>query len=375
MLDVLERAAALDPEDPDLQVALGAGLTAAWNMKGAADALNRAITFDPRHGEAHIRLAALHELHNRPDCFRPLIAAAEARGVDAGAIALMDAMALRREGRFEEGLAALRRVPDDLEPLRRALLAGQFEDRLGRADAAIAAFSEMNRLQSFDPSEPLVRADRYREALERDIATVSPEWFAGWTPSPPSLRPSPVFLVGFPRSGTTLLDTLLMGHPGVTVLEEKPLLRKVEEALGGIARLPTLGAAEIERLRTIYFEEAAHHVELDPAKLLVDKSPLNLNKVPIIHRLFPDARFILALRHPCDVVLSCFITDFRLTDAMASYLSLENTARYLRFEFRFLGADPIDHADTVAQRDVRAHRLRHRGGVAPSGRLSGSRLA
>src|SRR6202000_256668 len=113
---------------------------------------------------------------------------------------------------------------------------------------------------SLDPSEPLARADRYREALERDIATVTSEWFAGWTPPAPSVRPSPVFLVGFPRSGTTLPDTLLLGHPRVTVLEEKPLLRKVEEALGSIAKLPTLDVAEIERLRAIYFEEAARHV-------------------------------------------------------------------------------------------------------------------
>jgi tetratricopeptide (TPR) repeat protein len=335
LLDAIERAAAIDPEDPDLQVVLGTGLIAEWDMKGAADALNRAVALDPKHSEAHILLAVLHEHDYRPDCLPPLIAAAKARGVDAGAIALMEAMAFRREDRFEEGLAELRRVPDDLEPLRRAQLTGQCEDRLGHAEAAMSAFIEMNRLQSLDPSEPLVRADRYREALERDIATVTPEWFASWTPPAPSARPSPIFLVGFPRSGTTLLDTLLMGHPGVTVLEEKPALRKVEEALGGIANLPALGIADLERLRDIYFEEAARDAELDPAKLLVDKLPLHLNKVPIIHRLFPDARFILALRHPCDVVLSCFITNFRLTDAMASYLSLENTARIYDLSFGF----------------------------------------
>jgi len=334
-LDALERAAALEPRDADLQVAIASERMSGWDMAGAEDAIDNAIAIDPVHGEAHIFRAFQHEHNNRIELLRPLLSDATARGVDPGALHLIEALALRREQRFAEGLAALSRVPEEMEPIRRAQLAGQFHDRLGDADAAFAAFAEMNRQQTLDPSQPVYRADLYRAKLEQDRALVTPGWFAGWTPPSPSPHPSPAFLVGFPRSGTTLLDTLLMGHPGVTVLEEKPPLRRVEEALGDVARLPGLDAEEIGRLRAVYFEEAARHAELDPAKLLIDKFPLHLNKVPIIHRLFPDARFILALRHPCDVVLSCFITNFRLNDAMSSFLSLENVARIYDLSFGF----------------------------------------
>jgi hypothetical protein len=48
----------------------------------------------------------------------------------------------------------------------------------------------------------------------------------------------------------------------------------------------------------------------------------------LIHRLFPEARIVFALRHPCDVVLSCFMQNFRLSKTMASFLTVENAARY-----------------------------------------------
>ena len=54
---------------------------------------------------------------------------------------------------------------------------------------------------------------------------------------------------------------------------------------------------------------------------------MNITHAGLIHRVFPDAKFILALRHPCDCVLSCFMQTFKLNDAMANFLSLEQSAR------------------------------------------------
>jgi hypothetical protein len=113
-----------------------------------------------------------------------------------------------------------------------------------------------------------------------------------------------------------------MGHPDVQVMEEQPPLLKVEDQLGGLERLPLIGAEEVAGLRDRYFQEVAKCIDLRSDALLIDKSPLHMNKVPLIHRLFPEARFILALRHPCDVLLSCFMTGFRLNDAMANFLDI-----------------------------------------------------
>jgi hypothetical protein len=111
------------------------------------------------------------------------------------------------------------------------------------------------------------------------------------------------------------------------VLEEEPILERVGEALGDFAMLPELDANRVRRLRGLYFEELD---AFDPAargKLVVDKLPLNILGAPLIHRLFPDAKFIFAGRHPCDVTLSCFMQNFELNPAMANFLDLGDAAR------------------------------------------------
>ena len=333
-LEVLQRAVAASPGDADLRVQLGEELMAVLRLDEAERALHEALEIAPGHSRAHLQLALLLEHTNREAELPELLRSAEGARVEQISVEFIQALLCRRERRFADGLAILDRLPADFEPLRRAQLEGQFRDRLGDADGAFAAFIEMNRQFALDPSQPERRAAADRDRLRRDAELVTADWYARWSPAvPDERRRSPVFLVGFPRSGTTLLDTMLMGHPDVQVLEEQPPLRLTEERLGGIERLPELESCEIEALRDFYFERVGECGGLRPGALLVDKSPLHMNKVPLIHRLFPDARFILALRHPCDVVLSCFITGFRLNDAMANFISLETAADYYDLSF------------------------------------------
>jgi hypothetical protein len=141
--------------------------------------------------------------------------------------------------------------------------------------------------------------------------------------------------VGFPRSGTTLLDTLLMGHPDIEVLEEEGTLAAASAELpSDLADLPTATAKQIGKARDRYFEVVRESVPLAPGKLLIDKNPLSMNALPVIRRLFPDAKIILALRHPCDVVLSCFVTNFRLNDGMSNFLQLDTAAELYDVSFR-----------------------------------------
>ena len=193
----------------------------------------------------------------------------------------------------------------------------------------------MNQYWLDDPSKPRERAAQFRDVIVRDMALTTPEWIASWSPAPTSDgRASPIFLVGFPRSGTTLLDTMLMRDPRVAVLEEEPFLDQMETALGGPEAFAALDQAALQRGRDLYFELVSKSVELKPETVLVDKHPLHLNKVPVIKRAFPDARFVLALRHPCDVLLSCYLTNFRINNAMANFLDLEDAAALYDLTFR-----------------------------------------
>ena len=148
----------------------------------------------------------------------------------------------------------------------------------------------------------------------------------------PDAGASPVFIVGFPRSGTTMLEQMLDAHPRFVSMDEQAILdRCVDRARAcGIeypGQLQRLQAADVERIRAFYWESAERVVRHLSGKQLVDKNPLNLMRLPLIRRIFPNARIILALRHPCDAVLSCYFQDFRSPVFRTLCSSLERLSR------------------------------------------------
>jgi len=329
-LSVLAGAERLAPGSAEIQIEIGLGHAELGDLAEAEAAYRRAVRLQPEHAPAYVHFALLLESSNRADDLAALIGEAQANGIEDSELAFVRALDSRRGGRLEDALALAEAAPPSTEPHRKFQLIGEVLDRLGDADGAFAAFSEMNRVLAAGPGDPRAGARRYRDELEALIALAADQWSAGWPTAKPvaSIRPAPVFLVGFPRSGTTLLDTILMGHPSVNVVEEQPLLQPVLEALGGMDRLAGLGAGEIQKLRGLYFDALDRHAPTTADRLTIDKMPLDMVLAGLLHRLFPDARFIFAERHPADVVLSCFITNFRLNDAMANFLDLEDSARF-----------------------------------------------
>ena len=329
-------AAALAPNDLKIKMDLGIAYFARGDVTEAEAAFRSIFETAPVDPDAHVLLALLYEHTNRGADLVRHYEAAKHSGLGAGPLAMVEALVCRRERRFEDGLTALASVPSDIQPLRVAELTGQFLDGLHRPSEAVAAFMRMNDLAKETVVDCEGLAASYRETIEHDRAVATSGWFASWRSSaPPDQTASPIFLCGFPRSGTTLLDTLLMGHPEVRIIEEKPVLFEIERELGDMARIAELSADDLKRLRREYFTLAARHVSLSPGIRLVDKHPLHINRAPLIHRLFPDAKFILALRHPLDVVLSCFMSSFSLNGAMANFVSLTDAARLYDLSFRY----------------------------------------
>ena len=141
----------------------------------------------------------------------------------------------------------------------------------------------------------------------------------------------PIFLVGFPRSGTTLLDTILRTNSSIEVIEEKPILRNFLRNLNvktknNFDNLDDLDKKFIQNMQNIYFEERAQYLDNKKTKTVIDKMPLNIIYIGEILRFFPNAKFIFALRNPYDSVLSCFMQQFELNPAMKNFTSLENSA-------------------------------------------------
>lgn len=323
---VMRQAAELAPDDPRILTELGLAESALQAHAEAEAAWRSALRSDPLYLPAYLELGLLLENLNRVDELNALIEEAEANNMVEAELGFLKAWGLRRQGRFEEAQPLAEAIPPTINPVRRARLIAEIADRLGQSERAFQAYALMNEMSRATRAAPA--GPSYREHVERSAALLTPEWRASWRELDIAREPaSPIFLVGFPRSGTTLLDTLLMNMPELHVLEELPVMNQVDVALGDEARLADLDAQEANRLRRLYFETLAEVSPPAPGKRIVDKHPLRMARMPIVNRLFPDARIIFVERHPCDVVLSCFMANFQLNQAMRSFSDLEEAAR------------------------------------------------
>ena len=137
-----------------------------------------------------------------------------------------------------------------------------------------------------------------------------------------------VFLVGFPRSGTTLLDNILNNHKKIQVIEERPMLFNSLKHLS-ISEQINISNNNIKSVRQKYLKELSPNI-LKKSSLInmtiVDKMPLNFIYTRNIYKIFPNAKIIFCLRHPLDCILSCYSQNFKLNDAMISFLNLKQTS-------------------------------------------------
>ena len=142
---------------------------------------------------------------------------------------------------------------------------------------------------------------------------------------------SPVFLIGFPRAGTTLLDTILRSHPEIDVIEEKPLINSVEQIIKSkfkysLDELHKLNTEDLEVLRNHYLEILKNNCDNKKAKILIDKFPFQTVCLPLINLLFPNSKIIFTHRNPYDTVLSCFQQSFEPNNAMSNLRSIESAS-------------------------------------------------
>ncbi|MHB8719947.1 MAG: tetratricopeptide repeat-containing sulfotransferase family protein [Steroidobacteraceae bacterium] len=140
------------------------------------------------------------------------------------------------------------------------------------------------------------------------------------------------FLLGFPRSGTTLLEVVLDGHPDVASIEEHELLtdaalRFMREPLN-LDPLACADESQLRPLRAAYWDRVRRTGVDVAGKMFVDKHPLNTLKLPLIARLFPRAKILFAHRDPRDVVLSCYRRRFKMNPAMYELLTLPGAAAF-----------------------------------------------
>ena len=359
--EVLSRAHALAPRDAWISTALAKCSYDLGDFESARSTLERWQEFEQLDPAALAEIAYLLTLMGQVPAAQAAIESLAALA-PLGRAALTQANALERMNRLTEARAALQRArfgaslsgsdPDLL--LAEAVLAQrevrheqardllkealkdhrQFTlrhnllfplavslDALGDYDGAFAAMSEAHRSQveylatalgkTPDSESPTV------QLTKRGVEPGEPlNWHEELTPSK---EQSPIFVVGFPRSGTTLLEVALDAHPALQSMDEQPFLARVIDHMRSFgldypADLGKLTSEQLTLLRAQYWKRVDTQVPLAAGQRLVDKNPLNLLRLPLIRRVFPRAHTVLIVRHPCDVLMSCFIQHFRAPD-------------------------------------------------------------
>jgi tetratricopeptide (TPR) repeat protein len=380
---LLDEALALSPGDPSIVGAIGAVLRKQGKLGEALRQLDEAIRLDATAAAPWLeRGMALETGGSLEPAMASYRRAAELDPQSASAFGGVAAVASRR-GDLDVALQFAERALslDPLDPQGTAGMArieieqGRAEAALPLLDAALASdLSDANRSNlTAIRGDALDRLGRYAEAYDayaesklvsarrfeqlgaggesqRDLASRLEAEFAAianWPADTSEATSDPAFIIGFPRSGTTLVENMLASVPGVAALEERPTLASCEQYLGegGLARFALAGPDEIETQRRSYWQ-AVRSAGVEPdGKLFIDKDPLKGLMLPLIGRLFPAARIIVMRRDPRDVVLSCFRSNFALTPAALEFTSLERAARHydavMRGQEAFLSALPL----------------------------------
>ncbi len=363
--DCFARAVRLRPDDPAFRLALGGALSRLADGEGAVAEFRAALAAAPDMQEAWIGLAwaqrslghfdeadaSLEKLAllapDRADAYRHLVS--NRTGADQA-----DADALRRlTAAFETTRTPAR------ERAVAGFALGRLLDEAGAFEAAFGRYTAANQLvrESWAPDWDRYDAASFAGLVDRLIETYSPGYFAEVAGG--LMSEQPVFIVGMPRSGTTLVEQICASHSQVFGAGELHDIGRIARDLGG-GRDAGNARRDADQGEALGFARA-HLRRLAErsggAARVIDKMPDNILQVGLIASLFPRARIILCRRDPRDVALSCFFQLFseglmhfsydlatcghrcRQVDRLSDHWAASLPGRVMRLDYESLVAD------------------------------------
>jgi|GEM_PF-287098 len=315
----------------------------------------------PRAAELLDRAAALQPDHEGVRLARATLAARE--GHPRAALALIATIAATREDKKLSPIALSQQ--------------GRLLDQLDEYDAAFAAFSA-GKARAHELGAPAYLAGPARDLAQRLERFFTAERLAALPRPPPAAGPRPIFILGFPRSGTTLIEQILSGHPDITAGDELPFINELTETLPRLLGSPLAYPEALAELwmgdqrdglmvlRDTYLRRVRNAGVLHgrEPRWFTDKMPLNEMHLGLIALLFPDAPLIHLIRHPLDVTLSVFSNH--LTHGFYCAAALDSIAEHYRLVMQLVrhyrGAMtlrylPIRYEDVVSAPERGVRRL------------------
>jgi tetratricopeptide (TPR) repeat protein len=344
----LEKAVRVAPNKAEILSAAGRLAAEMGDLSMAERFFQRALEQKNVTADTVARLAELYERLLRAEDATRLAERALHLDNACPLARLTQARLHRQAGRLAEAEQVLRPALKAADPqwrIRSHYELGAIYDRQGRYDDAMSALHEAKALlRPYAPPTLAQTSELIFRSLEEMQANVSADLFQRWSDSAQEFLQPPrrlALLGGHARSGTTLLEQVLDSHPDIVSAEETttfyddaytPLRENLPRGASMLARLDGAPTQTLRQARDRYFQTMSRCVARPlEQRLLIDKNPNLQPFILYFVRIFPEARLIVALRDPRDVVLSCFMQPlWPLNTGSVNYLSLEGAAAAYR---------------------------------------------
>ena len=372
--ETMERACRLDPANHTLLMDLGTAYGMRHNYPAAERCYEKAVRVTPqrattlamvgtqcrnfsRHelarvyferaiaerdapADTFVKLAELYERFHFLEQAGQLVERALQMDADCALALLAHARLERTRGNLDQAESIVRPLlQDKCSETWSTRIRGWYElgailDRQRRYDEAMAAFLEAKTMIRPNAANYLASQRQVHTRLQEAVANISADVLRRWFESPPGGPPPQrlALLCGHPRSGTTLLEQVLDAHPDIISAEETSVFFEsylsLKRGLPNDALLLTVlenaAPAALAQEREYYFNSLDQFLGIPSRdRLLIDKNPSLTGLVPGFVRVLPEAKFLVALRDPRDICLSCFMQPLPLNQVSAMFLSLE----------------------------------------------------
>ena len=343
-----QKAVEMEPENASFHILLGQVYGAGRMFDKALDAYGNAMKHEVKDSSNYINLyeAMIHIYEMRRDdtTIGELLEQLHEEVPNAPPL-VVEVQYKRRTGDYDGALEIGKKIvanpPGGMQLSNTLVEMGMVHDKLGQYDEAYEAFAEGQKLASVEGAPKAKDSmDFFDSVIDACSAWFDKNKVKGRNIPVEDGIADPIFLVGFPRSGTTLTEQILASHPNIHVLEEFAIISKLIMGMSSVTGRPAdypqaleeLTQDEIQQLRKIYMRFATQLLSekgetvADGARI-VDKLPFNINHLGLIQRLFPQAKVLIALRDPRDCCLSCFMQHFTYNSAMKHFFTLEGTVK------------------------------------------------
>lgn len=294
------------------EMQLGYSFIASGKIDAAADAFTASIGVNVNFLPAHVGLAKVCEIRGELDQARTLAENVFSIDPTVPTVRVVYAQILAQLGEHEKAIGVLTGPRMDFVALYER---GKLYERIGSYDMAWADYQEANRLTGkvYDDAEAMLRINNHKVFTSRGQLARLPKLVDQASST------MPLFITGYPRSGTTLLETMLSAHGDIDAGDELRFLHNIagfcQAWLGSDQPYPfaldelSIGdkTAVLGAFRSYYLAKVA---DINPAgtRFVTDKMPMNEMHLPLISILFPEAPTLYIRRHPLDIIVSNFST-------------------------------------------------------------------